>query len=138
MTRLQAACAVPDLIQAATMKGSNRFAWRLKAPHPAVGDDVEAALALGSATLSCGPYSFAFSKERSANGELILTLTQSGDVDSLSEPVVLGPRRHEQVVPSAPAYLRAGSRSEIESRYALVLGRALFDDVAHLVDLEVA
>ena len=93
---------------------------------------------MDAAKLSCGPYSFDFTKERAASGELILTLTQNGDVDSLSEPVVLGPRRHEQVVPPAPAYLRAASRRDLESRYALVLGRALFKDVAHLVELEVA
>ena len=119
------------------MHNGNRFGWRLKAPHPVVGDDVEAALALDSAKVSCGPYSFDFAKGRSASGELVLTLTQRGGVDSLSEPVVLGPRRHEQVVPPAPAYLQAASRHELESRYARVLGRALFKDVAHLVELEV-
>lgn len=120
------------------MNGCNRFEWRLTAPHPVVGDEVEAALALDSAKVSCGPYSFDFAKERSASGGLVLTLTQSGDVDSLTEPVVLGPRRHEQVVPPAPEYLRAASRRELESEYAEVLGRALFKDVAYLVELEVA
>jgi hypothetical protein len=120
------------------MNGGNRFEWHLKAPHPVGNDDVEAALALDSAKVRCGPYSFDFAKERSASGELILTLTQSNDVDSLKEPVVLGPRRHMQVVPPAPTYLRAASRRDLESRYAQVLGRALFKDVAHLVELEVA
>jgi anti-anti-sigma factor len=120
------------------MKSGIPVSWRLKAPHPTVGDDVEAALALDSATLSCGPCSFDFAKERSESGELTLTLTRNGDVDSSEDPVVLRPRRHEQVVPRVPTHLQAASRRELESRYALAFGRTLFDDVARLVELEVA
>lgn len=40
------------------------------------------------------------------------------------------------MIPRAPAYFSAGERRDLEARYLRVMGRALFDDVAHLIKLE--
>ena len=40
------------------------------------------------------------------------------------------------MIPRAPAYLSDAERRDLEARYLRALGRALFDDVAHLIKLE--
>ena len=119
--------------RAYVMQSGDRFHWQLETPHPRKGEAVEAVLGLDRAKLSYGPYLFDFRKSSSERGELVLTLTPDGGPYPLRHPVLIGHDSHEQVIPRAPAYLSAGERQDLEARYLRVLGRALFDDVAHLV-----
>jgi hypothetical protein len=114
----------------------DRFLWRLEIPCPSAGDEIQAVLHLDRAKLSYGPYGFDFRRGRSERGELVLTLTPDGGAYPLQRPVLTGHERHEQVIPRAPAYLSDAERRDLEARYLRVLGRALFDDVAHLIKLE--
>ena len=118
------------------MQSGDRFHWQLKSSHPQAGEAVEAVLRLDRAKLSYGPYLFDFRKGRTATGELILMLTPDGGPYPLRRPLLIGHDRHEQVIPRAPAYLSDGQRQDLEARYLRVLGRALFNDVSHLVKLE--
>ena len=118
------------------MQSDTRFVWQLKSPSLSADDAVDAALGLDSAKLSYGPYFFDFWKARSHDGQLVLTLTPDGEAYPARRPVLIGHRKHEQAVPRPPAYLRAGERERFEDEFLRVFGRGLFNDVAHLVKLE--
>jgi hypothetical protein len=118
------------------MRSSDHYTWELKSPQSVAGDPVETALGLEEAKLSCGPCVFDFVRAHSPRGELVLILTPDGGTPSARRPAPICHREHEQVIPPAPAYLRAEARKRLEARYVQVLGRALFDDVAHLIKLE--
>ena len=86
------------------------------------------------AKLSYGPLEFDFAKTCSRDGKVVLTLRRDGAVH-VADP--LSPLEHnEQAIPKAPERLRAEERKALEARYLKVLGRLLFDDVAHLARLE--
>ena len=119
------------------MQNDDRFHWQLETPHPPTGGTIEAVLRLDRATLSYGPYLFDFKRGRTEHGELVLTLKPDGG-DPPRRPVLIGHDSHEQVIPKAPAYLSTRERRDLEARYLRVLGRALFDDVAHLIKMEMS
>jgi hypothetical protein len=108
--------------------------WRLTEPPSPDGDAVVAALGLDAAKLRCGPVQFDFTKARTPSGELVLTLRRDGDAHAVDPMGLL--EDHEQVIPKASERLSAEARDSAEVRYLRVLGRLLFDDVAHLVGLE--
>ncbi len=113
---------------------SEPFIWRLsESPSPA-GDAVEAALRLEVAKLSYGPLEFEFAKSRAPGGEVVLTLRLDGATPMAERTNLLA--HNEQLVPRAPKSLPAKERASLEARYLEILGRGLFDDVAHLVRLE--
>ncbi len=118
------------------MRSGDPNTWQLKSPPLAAGDPVETALGLEEAKLSCGPYIFDFTRARSRFGELVLTLTPDGGTSSDRRTTPVDHREHEQVIPRPPEHLRAEARERLETQYLQVLGRALFDDVAHLITLE--
>ena len=118
------------------MRSGDHYTWHLESPPSEAGDPVETALGLDRARLGCGPYVFDFIRARSPRGELVLILTPDGGASLGRRPAPISHREHEQIIPSAPAYLRAEARERLEARYVQVLGRALFDDVAHLIKLE--
>ena len=110
------------------------FCWRLTEPPIHEGDAVEVALGLEVARLGYGLLEFDFARSSSPSGELVLTLRCDG-AGHVSEPLSLLDR-NEQAIPKAPEHLPAEARRSLEARYLEVLGRALFDDVAHLARLE--
>jgi len=109
------------------------FAWRLSGASPADADIISAVLDLDAAKLSYGPFRFDFGKVRLPRGELNLTLAPAVGADAVDRLALGCP---EQVIPCAAAHLPAEERKSLEARYLEVLGRALFDDVARLVRLE--
>jgi hypothetical protein len=113
---------------------SGVLSWRLTDLAAPGGDVVEVALGLETAKLRCGPFAFDFAKSCTPSGGVLLTLRRDG-APRLVEPA--DPLDHnEQIVPGAPEDLPAEERRWFEARYLAVLGRGLFDDVAHLVRLE--
>jgi hypothetical protein len=118
------------------MRSGDHYTWQLESPPSVAGDPVETVLGLEEAKLSCGPCVFDFVRARSPRGELVLILSPDGGASRARHPVPICHREHEQVIPRAPAYLRAEARERLEARYVQVLGRGLFDDVAHLIKLE--
>ena len=113
---------------------SGPLIWRLAAPPISQGDAVETALGLEIAKLRYGPFEFDFTKTSSPGDEMILTLRRDGAPHE-AEPMSLL-EHNEQAIPKAPGRLPTGKRKSLEARYLEIFGRRLFDDVAHLVRLE--
>ena len=98
------------------MQSGDPYTWQSMSPPSAAGDPVEAALGLEQAKLSCGPYVFDVVRARSPHGELVLILTPDGGAHPDRRPDLIGHREHRQVIPHAPAYLRAEEREHLEAR----------------------
>ena len=113
---------------------SGPFTWRLAEPRSPDGDAVATALGLEAAKLGCGPLEFEFAKASSPRGEVVLILRRDGALH-VAEPMSLL-EHNEQTIPKAPERPPAEQRESLEASCLEVLGRALFDDVAHLVRLE--
>ena len=113
---------------------SSPLIWRLTAPPTSEGDAVETALGLEAAKLRYGPFEFDFAKTSSPSDEVILTLRREGTLHVAGPMSLL--EHNEQAIPEAPQRLPAEERKSLEASYLDVLGGALFDDVAHLVRLE--
>jgi hypothetical protein len=117
-----------------TMTQRSRATWRATTtPHVPTIDAVEAALDRDAAELSYRTCSFAFAKTRRDGGHLLLTLTPSGSEDGAE---ALGHRPAEQLVPAVPGDLTPLARERIEARFVHVFGRALFADVARMIDVD--
>ena len=130
--------AVPERPSEAAFAGPDAadFTWQLAGDGSTGADAIRVALGSDAAKLTFGPYSFDFAKRRSPDGDLQLTLTPDGGPDQIESRLLLGYRKHEQVIPAVPAHLPPGQRRLLHAEYLQVLGTALFDDAAHLVRLE--
>ena len=107
--------------------------WRATTPHVPSSDAVEAALDRDAAELSYRACSFAFAKTRTDGGHLLLTLTPSGSDDGAE---VLDRSPAEQLVPAVPGDLTPLARERLEAKFLQVFGRALFADVARMIDVD--
>jgi hypothetical protein len=124
---------VPDLVpKGGDMRPRSGVTWCATTPRVPDGDAVEAALAQDASALSCGAYSFAFSKTRTNGGGLLLTLRPS---DAAVADVLDGCPA-DQLIPAAEAELGAVGLKDLEARLVRVLGRVLFDDVARMIDVD--
>jgi hypothetical protein len=106
--------------------------WRATTPHVPSSDAVESALDRDADELSYRACSFAFAKTRTDEGYLLLTLTPSGSdgADALDcSPA-------EQLVPAVPGDLTPPARERLEAKFLQVFGRALFADVARMIDVD--
>jgi hypothetical protein len=107
--------------------------WRATTPHVPASDAVEAALDRDADELSYRDCSFAFAKTRTDGGHLLLTLTPGGSDDGRD---VLDRSPAEQFVPAVPADLTPLARERLEAKFLHVFGRALFADVARMIDVD--
>lgn len=106
--------------------------WRATTPHLPARDAVEAALDRDAAELSYRDCTFAFAKTCTDGGHL-LTLTPSGSDDGAE---ALGRSPAEQFVPAVPGDLTPLARERLEAKFLHVFGRALFADVARMIDVD--
>jgi hypothetical protein len=122
----------PCLPETVIMMQRSCAVWRATTPHVPASDAVEAALDRDTAELSYRACSFAFAKTRTEGGHLLLTLTPSGSdgADTLDRSPA------EQLVPAVPGDLSPPARERLEAKFLQVFGRALFADVARMVDVD--
>lgn len=114
------------------------FVWRLRPPSRLPGDDIDLALSVDAAELTFGPYLFAFARMSLPGDGLLLSLAPVGMVDEESGEVTSGSDLPEgcardEIIPAPQGDFDAATRERLATRYLLVLGRALFDDVARAV-----
>jgi len=111
--------------------------WRLSTPQSPDVDVVEFALGCDAVALHYGPHPFRFAKSRLPSGDLLLTL--SPDEHGAAEvgpgkAHILGDCVAEVHVPALVSDHHPGTRERSEAILVRTLGRALFRDVAHMVD----
>jgi hypothetical protein len=120
------------------MASHESLKWRLRAPpHPDV-DAVEFALGCDAAAVLYGPHPFDFTKTRLANGDLRLALSPDGHGDAgegIAPTHILGSLVAEVDVPEADCEHDPNAFSQRTAKPVLALGRALFNDVARMVDV---
>ena len=121
-------------------RAEEHFTWQLRAQGLVPADDIEVALTLDAAELTYGPYLFAFTKTPLADGSLLLSLQPRGRADGRGDgegrdAEILDECPGDQVIPAVTGDLGPEQRRELEAHYLRILGRALFDDVAHIVEI---
>lgn len=112
--------------------------WRLRAPLPSNVDAVEFALGCNAVGVLYGPHPFDFTKTHLANGDLRLSLSPDGHGDveeGIATIHVLGGLVSEVDVPAFDCEHDPSAFSQKVPKAVLALGRALFDDVARMVDI---
>jgi hypothetical protein len=123
----------PCLPETVIMMQRSCAVWRATTPHVPASDAVEAALDRDAAELSYGDCSFAFAKTRTDGGHLLLTLTPGGSDDGAG---AFDRSPAEQLVPAVPGDLTPHARELLEAKFLRVFGRALFADVARMIDVD--
>ena len=118
------------------MVSDESLKWRLRAPPNPNVDAVEFALGCDAVALLYGTHPFDFTKTVLANGDLRLTLSPDGHGDAAEGTATthtLGSLVSVDV-PASDCEHDPNAFSQKVAKPVLALGRALFSDVARMVD----
>ena len=120
------------------MVSGKSLTWRLRTPQDPDVDAVQFALERDAAAVLYGPHPFDFTKTLLANGDLRLALSPDGHGDAGEEVAlthILGGLVSHVDVPAVGGEQGASAASQPATKAVIALGRALFDDVARMVDV---
>ena len=122
------------------MASGESLKWRLRAPPSPNVEVVEFALGCDAVAVLYGPHPFDFTKPLLANGDLRLALSPDGQGDAgegIAPTHILGSLVSVVDVPAVDCEHDPNAFSQKVAKPVLALGRALFDDVARMVDVAI-